>query len=328
MIAVSLLSAPAANASETISGSGSSYAGIMFTKCVTLYTKDKVTYNPSGTGNGQRDFKAGTTVFGAGDAPYAADAEPTFPFTYVPLVGGPIAVAYNVPGLNSLNLTPKLVSDIFVGKITKWNDPAIKAINKGAKLPGVKINVVYRKDASGTSYNFTNFLAQTVSKTQWKADLNFMTGSNNKAVGTQGEKNPGVRNEMEKAKYSIGYLDLADAQKAKFGLAAIQNGTGQFVRPSINTTKLFMQSKNHILQTNGIVNFDYRAKVRGGYPVVLIAYGFAPTNNGTAKATGAKDFFSYVVNTCVPQEGAKLGFMPFTGTKFLDVANSAIARIK
>jgi hypothetical protein len=89
-----------------------------------------------------------------------------------------------------------------------------------------------------------------------------------------------------------------------------------------------MQSQNHKLQTNGIVEFDYRAKVRGGYPVVLIAYGFAPTNNGTAKATAAKDFFTYVVNTCVPQEGATLGYLPFNGTKFLDVANSAIARIK
>jgi phosphate transport system substrate-binding protein len=328
MIAVSLLSAPAANASETISGSGSSYAGIMFNKCVTSYTKDKVTYNPAGSGTGQRDFKAGTTTFGASDSPYNPGEQPSFPFTYVPLVGGPIAVAYNVPGLNSLNLTPKIVSDIFLGKITKWNDPAIKAINKGAKLPGVKINVVYRKDNSGTSYNFTNFLAQTVSKTQWKANLSFLSGSSNKAVGIQGDKNQGVRTEMEKAKNSIGYLDLADAQKAKFGLAAIQNGTGQFVRPSINTTKLFMLSKNHKLQTNGIVNFDYKAKVRGGYPVVLIAYGFAPTNNGTAKGTAVKDFFTYVVNTCVPQEGAKLGYLPFTGTEFLKVANAAIARIK
>lgn len=328
IFAASLAIAPAANASETVSGSGSSYAGIMLNKCVTLYTANKVTYNPSGTGNGQRDFKAGTTNFGAGDAPYNAGEEPTKAFTYVPLVGGPIAVAYNVPGLNSLNLSPKLISEIFLGKITKWNDPAIKALNKGAKLPGVKINVVYRKDNSGTSYNFSNYLAQTVSSTTWKANLSFLSASNNKAVGTQGDKNQGVRTEMEKAKYSIGYLDLADAQKAKFGLASIQNGSGQFIRPSVNTTKIFMLSKNHKLATNGIVNFDYNAKVRGGYPIVLIAYAFAPTNDGTAKAAAVKDFFTYVVNTCVPQEGAKLGYLPFTGTAFLAVANQAIARIK
>ncbi|MEY5146643.1 MAG: hypothetical protein RL224_957, partial [Actinomycetota bacterium] len=152
IVTASMVVAPAAYATD-ISGSGSSYAGKMFAECIAGYTTDKVTYNPAGSGTGKKDFADGKTSFGASDSLYEAGTEPKFDFTYVPAVAGPIAIAYNVPELKDVRLTPALISDIFLGKIKKWNDKKIADVNKGVKLPNQNINVVYRKDGSGTTNN-------------------------------------------------------------------------------------------------------------------------------------------------------------------------------
>ena len=327
----SLVVAPAAHA-ETISGSGSSYAGKMFAECIAGYTKHTVTYNPSGSSSGKRDFTAGTTAFGASDSLYTSGA-PTFKYTYIPAVAGPIAVAYNAPELKNFRLTPALISDIFLGKITKWNDPKIAAANKGVKLPDETFTVVYRKDGSGTTNNFANWLSQTVGK-PWVQNDSWTTATGNAAVGIGGDKSQGVRAEMEKVKYSIGYLDLADALQAKFGLTAVQNGAGQFVKPSVATAKNFLAAQK--MNKEGVVLFDYKQtygtdsknkRTKNFYSVVLVAYAMAPTAAGTAKATAAKDFLTYVVDTCVPQKGAKLGYVAFSG-EFQKTAKALISKIK
>jgi phosphate transport system substrate-binding protein len=324
--------APAANA-ETISGSGSSYAGKMFAECIAGYTAHTVSYNPAGSGTGKKDFAAGTTAFGASDSLYTS-GYPTFKFTYIPAVAGPIAVAYNVPGLTNFRLTPKLISDIFLGKITKWNDPAIAKVNRGVKLPNEKFVVVYRKDGSGTTNNFANWLRQTVGS-PWVQNDSWTTAAGGQAVGIAGDKNQGVRAEMEKSRYSIAYLDLADALQAKFGLTAVQNGAGKFVKPSVATAKNFLAAQS--MKSNGVVLFDYK-KTRGTasngkattnyYSIVLVAYAMAPTaSTNAAKTKAGKEFLSYVINTCVPAKGAKLGYVAFSGS-FLKTANVLLNKVK
>jgi phosphate transport system substrate-binding protein len=152
-------------------------------------------------------------------------------------------------------------------------------------------------------------------------------------VGIGGDKNQGVRAEMAKTKYSIGYLDLADALQAKFGLTAVQNGAGAFVKPSVATARNFLAAQQ--MKSNGVVLFDYNKKngqangksTKNYYSVVLVAYAMAPTNAGTTKAKAAKDFLGYVVNTCVPAKGAKLGYVAFSGS-FLKTANTLLNKVK
>lgn len=331
IVLASLVAAPAAHA-ETISGSGSSYAGKMFAECIAGYTADTVSYNPAGSGTGKKDFTAGNTAFGASDSLYTSD-KPAFKFTYVPAVAGPIAIAYNAPELKNFRLTPALISDIFKGKITKWNDAKIAKVNPGVKLPNQKFTVVYRKDNSGTSNNFLNWLKQTNKTAGWVVNDSFTTGVGGSPVGIAGDKNQGVRAEMAKVKYSIGYLDLADALQAKFGLTAVQNGAGKFVKPSVATARNFLAAQK--MTNYGTVSFNYNGKLgyTGGkkttnyYSMVLVAYAMAPTDAGTPGAKAARNFLKYTVNTCVPAKGAKLGYVAFSGD-FLKTANTLINKIK
>ena len=328
----SLVVAPAAHATD-ISGSGSSYAGKMFAECIAGYTTDAVTYNPAGSGTGKKDFADGKTAFGASDSLYEKGTEPKFDFTYVPAVAGPIAIAYNAPELKDVRLTPALISDIFLGKIKKWNDKKIAAVNKGVKLPNQNINVVYRKDGSGTTNNFSNWLKQTVPNGGWVQNDSWATATGNKAVGIAGDKSQGVRAEIKKTPYSIGYLDLADALAEKFGLASVQNGAGKFVKPTVATARNFLAAQK--MDSNGVVTFNYNAKsgltgskkTTNYYSVVLVAYAMAPTEAATPQAKAARNFIKYVVNTCVPQKGANLGYVAFSGS-FLTVANRTIDRIR
>lgn len=329
----SLVAAPAAYATD-ISGSGSSYAGKMFAECIAGYTTDAVVYSPSGSGTGKKDFADGKTAFGASDSLYEAGAEPKFDFTYVPAVAGPIAIAYNAPELKDVRLSPALISDIFLGKIKKWNDRKIAAVNRGVKLPDQNINVVYRKDGSGTTNNFTNWLKQTVPNGGWVVNDSWATATGNKQVGIAGDKSQGVRAEIKKTTYSIGYLDLADALAEGFGLASVQNGAGKFVKPSVSTARNFLASQE-MDETTGVVKFNYKAKsglsgtkkTTNFYSIVLVAYAMAPTEAATPQAKAARNFIKYVVNTCVPQKGANLGYVAFTGD-FLKVANRTINNIK
>jgi phosphate transport system substrate-binding protein len=337
LVAASLVGAQPALA-ENIAGSGSSYAGKMFRECIAGYTKHTVSYPDGGSGRGKRDFAAGITAFGASDSLYsAAETKPRFKFTYIPAVAGPIAVAYNAPELRTVRMSPKLIGDIFLGRVTKWNDRAIAAENKGVSLPNQKITVIYRKDNSGTTNNFANWLSQTASKTDFTQNDSWESATGNKAVGIGGNTTSGVKAELQKIPYSIGYLDLADALEAKFGTVSVRNGAGKYVKPTVATARAFLASQQ--MKANGAVVFDYNKvagqdasgkKTTNFYSIVLVAYAMAQTSStgqDTAKTLAAKDFLTYVVNDCVPAKGAKLGYVAFSGS-FLKTANRLIATIK
>lgn len=316
----SLVLAPAANAGESITGSGSSYAAVMINECRSAYTEHSVTYNSTGSGTGKTQFANGTTNFGASDSLYSSGAPKNF--TYVPVIAGPIAIAYNVPELKALRLDGPTLSKIFLGEVTKWNDKAIADLNKGVKLPNETINVVYRKDASGTSNNFSNWMKQVVGS-PWKVNDVWTTAAG-KTVGTAGDKSQGVKNTMQTLPYSIGYFDLADTLTTNFGIAAIKNGAGQYVKATVAASAKFLAAQS--MKSNGAVLFDYNKKVAGGYSVTLVAYGMAPTKNGTAKADAVRGFFDYMLNTCAPAKAAAKGYVAFTG-KFLSNANKLVAKI-
>src|SRR5690242_7635557 len=149
-----------------------------------------IVYQGTGSGAGQQAFIAGTADFAGSDSPLAAADQPkadahckTGPAIHLPMVVGPIAVVYNVQGLTSLQLKPATIAKIFAGKVTTWNDPAIAADNPGATLPATKIATIHRSDSSGTTDNFTKFLAKTAA-----ADWTFGNDKNWKAPGGEGDK--------------------------------------------------------------------------------------------------------------------------------------------
>jgi phosphate transport system substrate-binding protein len=324
LVASIALVAPAATASETITGSGSSYMNSMQQTCSAAYTTNKVTYTSKGSSTGKSEFASGATSFGGSDSLYSSDAPSNF--TYVPLVGGPIAIVFNVAGVKALNLTPKLLDGIFTGKITKWNDAKIKAVNaaSASKLPNKTIQVVFRSDGSGTTNNFGAYMKQTVGG-KWKA-ADAWADASGSTKGTGAAKNSGIVTTVKGLANSISYADLADVTTAKIPFAAIQNGAGQYVKPTVSASGRFLAANT--ISSNGEVVFDYKKKVTGGYNLTLVAYGMAPTKSAFAsKAAAVKDYFTYFLNTCAPKEAAKTGYVAVSG-KLKTKALELVAKIK
>jgi phosphate transport system substrate-binding protein len=327
LVASITLVAPAAYANETITGSGSSYMNSMQQTCIAGYSAastNKVTYTSKGSGTGKTEFANGSTQFGGSDSLYSSDQPANF--TYVPLVGGPIAIVFNVSGVKTLNLTPKLLDEIFTAKITKWNDAKIKAVNAAvaSKLPNKAIQVVFRSDTSGTTNNFGNYMKQTVGGS-WKA-ADAWADASGSTKGTGASKNSGIVTTVKGLANSISYADLADVMTAGLSYASLQNGAGQYIKPTVSASAKFLGAST--LSSNGEVVFDYKKKVTGGYNLTLVAYGMAPTKSAFAsKAAAVKDYFTYFINTCAPKEAAKTGYVAVSG-KLKTKALELIAKIK
>ena len=329
LVASITLVAPAAYANETITGSGASYSNSMHQTCIAGYSAastNKVTYTSTGSGTGKTQFAAGTTQFGGSDSLYTSDAPANF--TYVPLIGGPIAIIFNVKNVKTLNLTPKLIDGIFLGKITKWNDPKIKAVNAAvaSKLPNATIQVTYRSDGSGTTNNFGNYMKQTVGG-NWKA-ADAWADASGSTLGTGGNKGSGVITTVTGLANSIGYVDLAETLTAGLPFAAVQNAAGQYLKPTVSASNKFITANSAGVADNGQLVFNYKLKVAGGYNLSLVSYGLAPTKSTVAsKGAAVKDYFTYFVNTCAPKEAAKTGYVAISG-KLKTKAIELIAKIK
>src|SRR3954470_1463878 len=221
-----------------LTGAGATFPAPIYQKWFADYatkTGIKINYQPIGSGGGIRQLSEQTVDFGASDAPMS-DGEMSKakggPVQHIPTVLGAVCITYNLPEVSkALNLTGDLVADIFLGKVTKWNDSRIAALNKGIALPNRDLVVVHRSDGSGTSYIFTDYLT-AVSKA-WKSgpgkgkDVNWPTG-----LGAKG--NEGVTGQVKQTPGAVGYVELAYARQNKLPTAAIRNASGQFVAPSID----------------------------------------------------------------------------------------------
>lgn len=230
-----------ANGGGTISGAGATFPQPVYGQwSADLKDADGITvnYNPIGSGGGIAQFTAGTVDFGATDAAMddeeLATAEKKGTPLHIPTVFGAVAVAYNLPGVKSgLKLDGATLADIFLGKITSWNDPAIAKTNPGINLPSTRITVVHRSDESGTTKLFTTYLGDYSS--QWKDDVG-VDKTVKWPTGTGAAKNAGVAGGIKQTDGAIGYVELAYALQNKFTTAAIENSSGKFVEPTLETT--------------------------------------------------------------------------------------------
>jgi phosphate transport system substrate-binding protein len=217
-----------------VTGAGSSFVFPVISKWATDYSKStdtKINYQSIGSGGGIAQIKAATVDFGASDAPLKAEDLQAGGLGQFPSVIGGIVPVINVEGIETgkLELSGKVLADIFQGKITKWNDPAIVALNKGLKLPDSNITVVHRSDGSGTSFNFTNYLAKV--SPEWKSAVG--EGSAVQwPVGVGGKGNEGVAAYVKQIKGSIGYVEFAYAKTNNIAYAKLENAAGKTVEPS------------------------------------------------------------------------------------------------
>ena len=229
--------APASQSgSVDLTGAGATFPYPLYSKWFDEYatkTGVKINYQSIGSGGGIRQIQEGTVDFGATDGPMSNDELSKAkggPILHIPTVLGAVAVIYTLPEITApLKLSGDVLADIFAGKITKWNDPRIAALNAGVKLPGTDILVVHRTEASGTTYVFTDYLT-SVSKTWATAP-----GKGKDVawpVGLGGKGNEGVSGQVKQTPGAIGYVELAYAKQNKLPFAVIKNSAGNFVAPS------------------------------------------------------------------------------------------------
>lgn len=223
--------------SAKLTGSGSSFVDpamqLWIQKYKSLASGVTINYQSVGSGQGKKDFIGGVTDFAGTDA-YMTDEElKQAPGTlHIPVVLGPVAITYNLQGVDKLQLSGQTLADIYLGTITKWDDNAIASDNPGASLPSDAITVAHRSDGSGTSAIFTNYLSKV--SDEWKSKVGFGTAVQWPA-GIGGQQNPGVAAIVQQTPGAIGYVELAYALENKLPAASMKNATGAYVAPSLDS---------------------------------------------------------------------------------------------
>lgn len=225
-----------AQASVQINGAGATFPYPLYSKWFSEYQKaapdTQVNYQSIGSGGGIRQFSEKTVDFGASDAPMtdAQLAKAGAPVLHIPTVLGAVVVTYNLPEAGGqLKLTADVLGDIFLGKITQWNDPRIAKANPGVALPGTPVLVAHRSDGSGTTHIFTDYLSKA--HPDWKTKVGAGTAVN-WPTGLGGKGNEGVTGLVKQTPGAIGYVELIYAENNKLPVASIQNRAGSIVKPT------------------------------------------------------------------------------------------------
>ncbi|HEY8621318.1 MAG TPA: phosphate ABC transporter substrate-binding protein PstS [Dermatophilaceae bacterium] len=279
-----------------------------------------VNYNPTGSGAGIKQFIAGQVDFAGSDSalkdkPAAgatnieqADADKACgsPAWNLPMVTGPIAVAYNVKGVDKLILTPAVTAKIFNGLIKTWNDPAIAAINPGVNLPAQAIKVFFRSDESGTTDNFTKYL-KAAAASDWPAD----PGKKWTGKGEGKEKSAGVANAVKSTDGGVTYAEWSYAKDNKLGIAQIDNGSGPVELTGESVGKA-VTAATQTGQGNDLkLKLDYATKEAGAYPILLVTYEIVCSKSkDSAKAPLTKAFLKSFAAADMQTKLQAIGYAP------------------
>jgi phosphate transport system substrate-binding protein len=318
---------PAKNAATTLSGAGSSFVSPLVAQWVqplgAAYGYE-LQYSPIGSGGGVAAITARTVDFGASDAPLTADQ-----FTackgcvQIPWALSATSVIYNIDGVkNLLHMTGPVLARIFSGQITSWDDPAIKALNKGVNLPSTKIAVVHRSDNSGTTYNFTDYLSSA--SPAWKSQYGVGVAVN-WPVGSGQRGSAGVAAGVSQTPGGIGYVDVAFALKNHLKYFAMQNRSGKYATPGLKGILAAASSdQTPTAGTNELSIVNPPKKFPLAYPISTYTYVIAPTSS--PKAAELRKFLFWAV-TKGQTFGPKLLFQPIPKS-VLVVAEKTIAKIK
>jgi phosphate transport system substrate-binding protein len=300
-IGFSLLTLTASAQSVDLTGAGATFPYPIYSKWFSDYaakTRVRINYQSIGSGGGIRQLSEQTVDFGASDAPMS-DAELAKAkggkVLHFPMVLGAVVVTYNLPEVpRALKLSGVVLGDIFLGRISKWNDARIAALNAGVKLPAKDILVVHRSDGSGTSFIFTDYL--TAVSPAWSAG----PGKGKEVqwpVGLGGKGNEGVAGQVRQIVGAIGYVELAYARQNKLAYAEMQNATGAFVSPTIEA---ITEAAAAAAKTLG-KDTDYRVSIvnapgKKAYPISSFTWLLVYEKMADAsKARKLADFLKYAL---------------------------------
>jgi len=237
-LAIALVAASGASAQMLINGAGATFPFPIYSKWFNEYAKVdpsvRFNYQSIGSGGGQKQILAETVDFGASDGPMSDEnlAKAPRALWHFPTVAGADVIIYNLPGDPKLKLDGATIAAIFLGTITKWNDPAIAAQNPDVKLPDTDVVVVHRSDGSGTTYIFTDYLTKV--SPDWKAKVG-KGGSVSWPSGIGGKGNEGVSGQVKQVPGSVGYTELAYAVQNSLSFADVKNSSGNYITPSIDS---------------------------------------------------------------------------------------------
>jgi phosphate transport system substrate-binding protein len=314
--AMTLAAVSAAGASSShrsagdLTGAGSSFVSKLVNAWIPKVQSSlgiKVTYGAIGSTRGINAITTRTVDFGASDAPLTPDqATACKGCVQIPWALSATSIPYHVPGLNKqLKLTAPIIADIFLGKITKWNDPRLMKINKGNNLPNEQITVIHRSDGSGTTYNLSDYLSKV--SPEWKSKvgrgtaLNWPTG-----IGANGSS--GISAALSQTNGGISYVDVAFSLLNHFSYATIQNKAGKWTQPTLPGIKQAGDTIKHVAANNaGISIVNPPRTKKFAYPICTFTYVIVPMQ--TSKAADLKRFITWAL-TKGQTDGPPLLFSP------------------
>ncbi len=310
---VVLFAAPAAAQMKTLNGAGATFPYPIYSKWFDEYHKVKpdlqINYQSIGSGGGIRQITERTVDFGATDGPmtnqqqFKVDGK----ILHIPAVLGAVVPAYNLKGVEDLKLSGPVLADIFLGKITRWTDPAIAKLNAGAALPDAAITVVHRSDGSGTTYCWVDYLAKV--SPEWKKKVGVATAVNWPA-GLGGKGNEGVAGLVKQTPNALGYVELIYAKQNDIAYASVQNRAGKFVKASIESVTAAAAGTQ--------MPKDYRVSITDAsgetaYPISTFTWLLIYEKNSSDKGAVLKDFLRWMLKNGQAMAGA-LGYAPLPGS--------------
>jgi len=331
VIAAGVLALVAAGASaQNINGAGATFPYPIYSKWFSEYSQlhpnVKINYQSIGSGGGIRQVTEGTVDFGASDVTMTDDQirSAKVKVMAIPTVLGAVVPVYNVPGLNKdLNFSGDVIADIYLGRITKWNDSRIAKDNPGANLPDKAILPVYRSDGSGTSFIFTDFLSKA--SPAWNsgpgkgASIKWPTG-----IGQKG--NEGIAGMVRQAPYSFGYVELIYAVQNKMSFGSVRNASGKFIRASTGGVTAAAAAAAKAMPA------DYRISITNAagadsYPISSFTWLLIPTHStDPAKGKALADFLGWMLDHG-EAEAAAMTYAPLPN-QVQDMVRKSIANVK
>jgi phosphate transport system substrate-binding protein len=315
-----------ASDTATLAGAGSTFVKTIMDEWIkdygTVAPHVTITYQGVGSGAGIQQLTAKTVDFAGSDVPLKPAEQAATggagAVVEVPWIAGGIAIEYNLPGVSGLKLSPDTIAGIFVGKIKKWNDPAIKADNAGVSLPAAGIQVVHRSDGSGTTNVFSAFLnAAAPSIWTFAPAKDWPAG----AAGTGQKGSDGVTAAVKQTQGAIGYSEVSYAKQSGLGIALVKNKGGQFVGPTADGVSAAMAAAT--LQPDLTLKINYTPDDPKAYPISTTTYLlFYKTLADAAKATALKHFAAWVL-TEGQKKAEELDYAPMPSS-ILSQAEAAV----
>jgi phosphate transport system substrate-binding protein len=286
----------------TLNGAGATFPNPMYSKWFSEYHKlhgdAQINYQAIGSGGGIRQVSEGTVDFGASDMPMkddqlkAAEDKLHTKVLNIPTVLGAVVPAYNIPGVSAeLKFTPEILAEIFLGKISNWNDKAIAAVNSGVNFPNQEIVVVHRSDGSGTTFVWTDYLSKV--SNDWKNQVGADT-SVKWPKGLGGKGNDGVAGSIRQLPGSIGYIELIYAVQNKIAFGSVKNSSGAFIKASLDGVTAAAASAPKMPA-------DFRVSItnapgKDAYPISSFTWLLIPqASKDSAKGKILADFLNWMI---------------------------------